>query len=924
MSRHGIASNIKTRIYLEGRLVENAMTSVIVNGAIGSPSTAQVTLVPTNTIKHIMPGTWVHVFTTDPWNNAAKGDLSDFRLLFEGIVVGRGFTRQDDGRSLVIQCADPSIFWVEARQFWINATSAGGGIVDQMVMQTTGGYGRFTILGSTGTYGFHLSKLSQIVEGEERFMDTMLAVIDDVGNVNPFYTNARNRFRITDRIIRASAGRTEQLFQLNMLGDFLTSLAQQSSSQTNLAEVVNMLLASILHEWVSLPAPPYVKSRIFKRDVFGNLCRNKETVPIKGTTKKADKFTYGMAEDDIVASIIFKPDVYTLSPPTCNVLFPNMYESASFSENFLSQTTRLTMRPNLVMRNLASMNTTGLLLMRPTELEIFTAITRNKKVNQHGKREPDAKYAGGESQAPNYHDYDWTTNEERIRGIVYNNMDLPPAPSWLTMSDPGKKTPDGARVGGVPKYLQNVASYEYYKSKFASRQTSIRGPLNIRPVVGFPMLFLDDSAANLNIICQLKSITHSISADGSAHTEYGLETPRLVDEVDYNQPKFSGGMLDGSRLNLDLLRGEDGQYQFEKLFDALSRPPIPEWFSDDFKTTSRLDITYRKWFGDKCRVLESVLFAESGAVNNDNDLSEQLSAVRLLQDRYRRSRDNGREYEEASIFTERAFTSIGEAFKFVGAAPEEIIDRVAGTIGEGDITGTIDYSRHKLRNFVGTAASGFGYSGAKIGQELKPPTTTTTTTDGTAGTTAAVVPSYENRMSAAFPVFDVTTHTGSAATDSKVRNELLATERKPSDYARYDGRPIMFDFEYRLWQKSLEEAGYTPDSERMAAGAEQSDYVVTDGGGTRRATPEEQASNTKKRLEAEAAQKLKGKGHKSKARRAKTSMSAAAQAPTGTGLETNERQALPQPLSEKQVIDLRRSIIDAYREELEKNRGFSG
>ena len=82
----------------------------------------------------------------------------------------------------------------------------------------------------------------------------------------------------------------------------------------------------------------------------------------------------------------------------------------------------------------------------------------------------------------------------------------------------------------------------------------------------------------------------------------------------------------------------------------------------------------------------------------------------------------------------------------------------------------------------------------------------------------------------------------------------------------------MFDFEFRLWQKSLSDAGYAPDGQKIAIA---------------NMTPHQQA-------------------------------------PTGDSTEGSEKKPLPQPLSEHQVVELRRAIIDAYREELEKSRGFTG
>lgn len=980
MPRQGTGSVIRTRLYLEGRLVENAFVSIMVRGGVNSPATAQLELVPTNTIKHILPGTWVHVFTTDPWDTNPAGDLSDFKLLFEGIVVSRGFTRQDNGRSFVIQCADPSIYWTNAKQFWLNIGSANGGIVDQLAIQTSGGYGRFGTVSSTGTYGYMVSKLAfaDKAQPEERFMDTMISVLDDIGNVNPFYTNARNRFRITDRIIRGPAGKTEKLFQLALLSDFIEGLAGRVSGQTNLVEVVNQLLSAILHEWVAIPAPPYIKARIFERDVFGNIKRNKKTVNRDAGRgrQKTDLFDFQTAEDNIIASTMFKPHVYTIAPPSCNVLFPNMYDGMRFSENFLEVTTRLAMRPQLPM--LTAAVTQGVLLQRPTELEIFTALVRDPARRTLLKRTPDAKFADGAGQVPTFTDYDWTTNEERMRGIVYNFINLAPAPSTLTLTDPGKKSPTGQRKGGVPKYLQNVASYEYYKSKFVGRQTALQGPYNMRPIPGFPLLALDDSEADLNTIANLDAIEHTIQANGSATTQYTISYARLLDEVDYNRPRFKGGFNAEGQLDFDLYRSEDGQYDFTTLFDGTNHPPIPEWFDETFRNILDLDIKYKSWFGKQAGVVQKILFQNPGNKPSEEavkvaadvlgtviegtasfssvgaalktfgenaakfeEILEQNEnipvddAVEELNRRYRKARDRGKEFEEAASFTDRSFTKIDEAFRFIGAAPLELADRVTpGTTTTGPTfvknpasSRVINYRTMRLDVFVGDTSAGSGYSGTPEGAPAPPAPTIgpQPTTEQRRGA--------DNRMSGAFPIFDTKIHTGTEATDEKTRTALInsGAERTPSDRARYDGRPLMFDFEFRLWQQSLKDAGFTPTGERIAENAESADYFVFDkrGAVVRPKNAEERAAAVQKRQEIlakrEAEKKaLEKRGRSNPTPRKSPNMAPSVQAPTGDGLEQEQKLPLPQPLSEKQVVDMRRAIIDAYRDELARSRGFTG
>ncbi|MBW2691020.1 MAG: hypothetical protein JRE57_00120 [Deltaproteobacteria bacterium] len=986
MARHGTGGRVETRLYMEGRLVKNAMVNVRVQGSVGQPSTAQLELVPTNTIKHILPFTWIHVFTTDPWDQNPAGDLSDYKLLFEGVVMSRGFTRTDSGRSFVIQCADPAIFWTNAKQFWLNIASANGDIVDQLAVQTSGGYGRFGKVTTTGSFGYMVNKLAftrkESEQAEERFLDTMVAVLDDIGNVNPYYTNARNRFRITDRVVRGPAGNTEKLFQLALLSDFLDGLAGRSSGQSNLAQVINELLGAVLHEWVSVVAPPYIKTRIFDRDVFGNIRRTKKTVKGRGPRgrQKVDIYDFGMAEDHIVASVLFKPDVYTISPPACNVLFPNMYDQSSYSENFMAEPTRLSMRPQLPILNKRVRLTQGLLLQRPTELEVFTSVIRDPQRNTAKARTPDGKFADGESQTPNFNDYDWSTNEERIRGIVYNFMNLAPAPSTLTMTDPGRKQPSGTRKGGVPKYLQNVASYEYYKSKFAARTSGLGGPYNMRVIPGFPILALDDSDAELNLIASLDGVSHHIDASGSATTSYQISSPRLVDEVDYNRPRFKGGYTAEGELDVDLFRDENGQYDFRTIFDGENQPPVPEWFDESFRNVIDLDIRYNEWFGSG--VVQKILFENPGEApaaaameaaaevfqtasgsllsRNFASIGEALKvlesdeskaqfeevlasqeniplsdAVAELNKRYRMARSDGREFDQASSFTARTFTKIDEAFRFIGAAPLELSDN-ASEGGSGPqftqqpaAARSIDYKQMRLDLFVGDTSAGSGYSGVSAGN-----TPTGAATDDELLTLAAEAAGEiaTNRMAGAFPLFDTRIHTGAEATDETTRNALLkAGEIELSDRARYDGRPLMYDFEFRLWQESLSTAGFAPTDEEIIENGEVAGYKVSDDRGNivTVKTPEEAATIALRRTEILEERAARADARKNRSRhdarpRKCPNMAPKDQAPTGDGLEQEEKKELPQPLSEKQVVDLRRAVIDAYREELERNRGFTG
>jgi len=903
MPRMGVGSRVDVRLYLEGYHIPNALLSTQVAGMIGGPSTCQLSIVPTNTAKHIMPGTWVHVFVTDPWDPDPQGDLSDYKLLFEGVVVGRGFTKESEGRHLMLQCADPSIYWVNARQAWLNLAQSSGGLVNELSFVASSGEGRFGSIGDQPEHGFMLSKLAQT--DEERFLDTMISVLDDIGNVNPFYNNQRNRFRITDRILQVPGGKTDQLFTLSLMTDFLNGLAGRTSGQTNLAQLVNTLLAPIYHEWVSVVAPSYLKdANLFSRDVYGNVRK----IPVKKKVNGQDVTlnNFERATDDTIGSILFKPQVYTLSPPSCNVLFPNMFDHQSYSENFLVETTRVAMTPQFpLLKDQKNSVLQALHLMRPAELEIFRAITAEDQ-----RRTEDAKFGDGEGQTGRLNDFDWTTNEERVRGIAYNHLNLPPAASALTFADQGATSNDG-----IIKYLQNVASYEFYKSKFQSRSSSFTGPFNMRPVPGFPLLTLDDSDANMNIVAYLASVTHSIDARGQAQTSYDVKYPRVLGEVDWNRPTFKAGRGTAQSVLEDDEEDEQQQFRFERLFDGVNRPAIPDWFGNNWRTVAGLTDTYQRFFGvnelsgeskpTPVSTVEQVMFegnasdviarlrnakyppseeiiervAESiasGDANVEAGEIDLMEVATVLIDKYNKARTSGREFEEVSRFTARPFTRIDQAFRFVGARPSGI-DSDQAVAKQNAKKRELSFTGQAFDRFVGDTAPGAGYAGIPKASG-----------ESTASSTRLP------QMSGVFSEFDIRSH-------PVVTEGLRQSEVAKTNVPRYDGRPIPFDFEQRLYNLSRGEAGAT---------AAPKNFLYDD---TSDLTREEQIAAAKEQRLSDVTSARNTKSHKPEE-----------QAPTGEGLDTTKKLPLPQPLAEGQVVELRRRVIAAYRDELKQSRGFTG
>lgn len=807
----GTARPIKTALYVEGKRLDNAFISATVSSQVGKPATAVISLVPTNSIRHILPRTYIQLFSNDPWDSDPS-----LKLLFDGEVMGIGFVKNDDGRSFVIHCADVSNYWHHVRQYWFNLTQSGGNFLDEFIRMTTGGAATVSTVAPFGVKGYIIQRLNLIPNEENKFLDSMIGLLDDIGNISAFYQNARRRLRITDRIARRNSGSVQNLLQLSFFSDWVQQLVQARSGETNLLTIITLLLNIIYHEYVSVLAPPFLPQDVIKRDAQGNPIRKKDGKRSIKEVETEKRF--------VIGNFIFKPHIYTLPPPSCNVLMPNMYDGVQYNRNFMDENTRMTLTPQVIERG--SLQALKLkVFKRPVELDnFFTLITEKNK--QIKKRPDKAKYGDGQGQSALVQEWEFFTNEERFKGINPKFQSLAPAPAILSLQNQGAKDDKGRRKGGVPKYLHNVASYEYTMSKFVTRSIAVNGLYNIRPVPGYPMLVVDDSDANLNLVAYLQGISHTLHASSGVSTSYSLVLPREVDEIDLNRPR-----LDERFGRFEFVVNDAGErvFNFDRMFDSENVPPIPEWFDDDFKTVDGLTKLYKKLLGPEVKSSEDIrdnaMFLLEVEKKNIAIESEGLgpraavtsavakaatntlfrdSVQRLIND-YNAAKAANQEFEFSSTYTARSFTTVNDAFSFLGARPKNVSD--SGEVPDADT------------EYVGE------------------------------------------------PGF-------LAFTEAEIDPDGEETSLDETPNAVYDGRPIPHPFELELYNDSVSKA--QADQEK-----------ITKAGKKRTLTSTENA-------------------------------------PTGSGVEDIPFKPLSYPLSEREVVRARRSIINSYRAELESKRGFRG
>ena len=164
-------------------------------------------------------------------------------------------------------------------------------------------------------------------------------------------------------------------------------------------------------------------------------------------------------------SQIFRPDVWFSAPPTCNVLFPDMYHTLNYQRMFLTEPTRLLLKTNDEFMG---------------EDELFDKFyfapkgyTVNTSISKQNTQVMDMCNGG-------------IMDHELFKGIL---------PVFEKM---GELNIFGARsgtftMGGAPKIslAQRTANFLYFKYYFASRQLTVQARFNPYLACGFPALIID-------------------------------------------------------------------------------------------------------------------------------------------------------------------------------------------------------------------------------------------------------------------------------------------------------------------------------------------------------------------------------------------------------------------------------------------------
>jgi hypothetical protein len=516
------------KLFLEGK--EVPLIGATITSAVGQASVAYVDLVPHKSIMNIKPRTRVEIFVRNYLDTEGENKANPFPYIiaWKGDVFGYNFGKTPTSRTFSLSCIDHSSYWDSCLAYFFNALQTGSGGADKAsafleVWDVKLG-GEKIIPAYLTQSSYYKTKIQAVLKDKSKdFLDGVIAIYKDIGNVNEFFRLAEEKHRISDQIVMKSSGKLNKLLAQNEGLAWFAGLPDKANGYTTLRMVIQDMMGVLFHDFVSVLFPAAVEHP----DLAG------VTLKIGNNVKKT------------IGNFIFKPNLYMMPPPACNIFFPDEYSSFQFHRNFFKEPTRLIYMPELPARG--GNGSKDVYLPHVYMPDSFSAFMKGivgttvssqhqgtgsfdipksvdlKKLGVEGSPSLDAKFA--EVNYKRKTDYNFLTNEEYMKGIWLYRESMMPATSQMRQAlDEYGSTKVNFTTG--------VARYLFYKRRFQDRSLQITSHLKMSVVPGFSVLILDDSDSDQNVIAYCTSVTHRIYATEGGYTNVQLSYARYTSEQD--------------------------------------------------------------------------------------------------------------------------------------------------------------------------------------------------------------------------------------------------------------------------------------------------------------------------------------------------------------------------------------------------------
>ncbi len=291
------------RLFIEG--IEVDVVSATVDAGIQRPSTASIQIPACDAAHRMEPRTLVHLFymesgyyigdsndkpapsvnsnpTTSgkspldkakPYKFLDTADLSNWRLLFAGEILGYGYTRVGELRHIVLNCGDFTNYWDSIQLYWgkeklgshsyKRTTFTGASHVRAGKRKATSSYDIVKLLMARPST---IPNLPGMLGGIVNLLESAVGVYDlgakkRYRGVNDFLSQAELRLKLT-RTIAASPNddSSSQFLNTKSFKRYMSQVSRRMNSTASYLALAQTLLGKCYHQWASLTAPPLIEA----------------------------------------------------------------------------------------------------------------------------------------------------------------------------------------------------------------------------------------------------------------------------------------------------------------------------------------------------------------------------------------------------------------------------------------------------------------------------------------------------------------------------------------------------------------------------------------------------------------------------------------------------------------------------------------
>ena len=278
VTTHGRA--ISLRLFLEG--IEVDVSQAVVNGSIGSPARASITIPVSDKVHKLPPRTLVHLFFFENRYVSSEGgkkgvresdrkDPRQWRLLFVGETISYSFQKVGGLRQILLSCSDLSVYWNDAKLYWGPSKLSSRTRKRAVFMGATQLYrGKSAVTNNKSLIKLlnvrpaTLPQLGGMLGGIVSLLESSTGVFTPAPKgkkfrgANDFMSYAEMRLHLTRMIGASEKDDTSSVFYSGReMKRYIRQVSSALKKTSSFLQLSQLLLGRMYHQWSSVPAPPY-------------------------------------------------------------------------------------------------------------------------------------------------------------------------------------------------------------------------------------------------------------------------------------------------------------------------------------------------------------------------------------------------------------------------------------------------------------------------------------------------------------------------------------------------------------------------------------------------------------------------------------------------------------------------------------------